>query len=340
MVTKPISYLPTDIKMKTFPNLFILLLICLLTFAGFKTDPFSLTEKSYEVRLLTGELWYQIDNKKDWSKLPKHGTILKLRDNDKIKLGPGSSIGILNDKNFLTIDKNGIWTIKQLVSSQKNTQSVAGPYLMYIFQNLTHAHKSIDEYAEGYMRKKGLISRGEGCTTPLMLTPEYDAILPENKTEFKWNNQPGTFQYTINLYTDWQEDSKPIYSQTVGGTSLIVDLNKELIEKGTTYYWCVYPKEKPNCARYSFKLAEDAELSEFKQKLKELTASLNYGTGLNAFIKAGLYEQNNFFGEAAREYRRAMQQDKGNALFIETYQLFLARNGRLEEAKKLAESVK
>jgi hypothetical protein len=322
-----IQNMDTNLFIQKYSRLWVLL--GLLLISGQLTHA-----QKLDIFLLSGDCWYQPAGQIKWKKLSNKDSTMHVTPESKIKLMVNAQLIVSQDQKTFLVNKPGVWRIGQLLAQSAKTPSLLEKYFTYLLDHLTHQHKSLDEYAEYYLRQKGLVSRGVGCTTPLMLIPEYDAALRDKSVDFKWAADPKAKSYTLAFYEDWNESTKPYWQQEVPAKTIRIDLDKALLEYGKEYFWCVYPTGQPNCARYLFKRSPPESLREFEKQLRTLNTQLKYDQAMNAFVRAGLYELNRFYGEANRQYRAALQLAPKNQLYRKSYGLFLARIGRVEEAKK------
>ena len=122
--------------------------------------------------------------------------------------------------------------------------SVLGDYFKSLWRNLRHNHETVDSYAQGYMKQKGVVSRG--CAIPLMLTPDYGAALvSDTALTFTWHRDPSVQRYTMAIYDDEDPKANTLYTTDTADTTLVFTLDKPFIEKDVTYYWSVFPAATP-----------------------------------------------------------------------------------------------
>lgn len=233
---------------------------------------------------------------------------------------------ILIDNNGYSVSlSKGEHIISEILENIKNQNSyfnIFKEYLSYIWTNLREEHKDLEKYARKYMRKRGLAIR-DGCATPLMQTPYFGASIKTDSLIFTWKQDSTSQIYTLQIY-EIPNGGKVLESFDVAGTKFILNSNK--LKKGVDYYWSVFPKNKVNCARFKFKIEKSESLLKFEEKMKELESLLTYGKAMNAFVKAEMYEQNNFISEAFEQYEIALKEEPNNPIFQEAFTLFAARN--------------
>lgn len=242
-----------------------------------------------------------------------------------IKLMGKASVILMDNKGYSVSLLEGNHNISEVIKKIKNQQSyfnIFTEYLSYIWKHLREEHKDLDKYARRYNRKKGLTIR-DGCTKPLMQTPYFGASIKTDSLTFTWNQDSTTQIYTLQIY-DVPFGGKILDSVDVVGTKY--SLNTHKLKKGIDYYWSVFPKNNLNCLRYKFQIEKSESLLKFEEKLKELESLLTYGKAMNAFVKAEMYEQNNFISEAFEQYEIALKSEPNNPIFQEAFTLFTARN--------------
>jgi hypothetical protein len=247
-----------------------------------------------------------------------------LYDSCIVTLVGKTSVILMNKKGYSISLSEGSYRISSEIKKIKsqNYFDIFKEYLSYIWKRLQEEHKDLDKYARKHERQKGLVTR-DGCTKPLMQTPYFGASIKTDSLNFTWNKDSITQIYTLQIY-DVPFGGKTLESVDVVGTKYSLNTNK--FKKGIDYYWSVFPKNKVNCARYKFQIEKSESLVQFEQKLKELETLLTYGKAMNAFVKAEMYEQNNFISEAFELYGIALKEEPNNPIFQEAFTLFKARN--------------
>ncbi len=307
--------------------------VCLLlTLVAFFPTPLI----QYEIAWIEGDFWHQPSGQVKWQKLENKTKQVAINPADKIKIGKGAQIIVTGkDGSGYLLNKAGVWRLQQLIDQpQIKSPSMVKQYLGFLMQHINHAEKSIDEYAEGYMRKKGLVNRGPGLTAPLMVSPQFESNLENETVTFLWKSKPRTTSYTFAIYDDWNANADPIFVKEVPDTTLQVSMDKALLESDRLYYWSVAPQNTTQSIRYAFKRLKNDDLKKFEEKLIALQTDLKFNKAMNAFLKAGLYEENYFYPEANRQFLNALELEPKNQLFRQSYALFLARHGQLDDAKK------
>ena len=301
----------------------------------------SQSSRAFRVFDAIGPVAYRPSAKVSWKEINGRNSNPVLYANYEVKLS-NQSILILEPAGHTPIviwGKAGIDQVRMLVQpanrpGKDEVAIVLGNYFKSLWRNLTHDHETIDSYAQGYMKQKGVISRG--CSPPLMLTPDYGAILTSDTSLFfVWKRDPSVQRYSLSLYDNYDTKANLLYSTETNDTTLLFPLNKPFIKKEKTYYWSVFPVGDPNCARYSFRLATSDTLRELQAKVATLESKLRGSVALTAFVKAALYEEKHFFSEAYQAYFQAHRLSPTNPLFSNGFALFLARRGLTEQVKSL-----
>ncbi len=297
-------------------------------------------QQSYTIAWVDGEFWYQPTGQVQWQKVENSNEKKSLNATDKVKIGKGAQVIIIaKDQSGFLLNKTGVWRVEQLIDKKEiQTPSKVQQYLGFLVKHLNHSEKSIDDYAEGYMQKRGAVTRGAIMGAPLMLSPQYGSLLAADTETFVWKSKKGTTAYTFALYDDINETENPIWQKKLTDTTLKVSLNAVLKKKDFLYYWCVSPTDVVNnVPRSVVKRAKTEDLKRIEQVLHDLQVGFQYNEAMKAFVKAALYEENQFYAEANRQFQQALKLEPQNHLFRKSYALFLARNGQLEEAKKYNE---
>ena len=296
---------------------------------------------TFRVLQASGPVAYRSSAKAPWKEIGAANPNPTLSAMDEVKL-TNQSILILEPTVRIPIviqNRPGVARVSDLLSASatggtNELASVMGDYFKNLWHNLTHKHETVDSYARGFMKTKGVVSRG--CAIPLMLTPDYGAsLVSDTSLTFTWQRDPSVQRYTMAIYDGKDPKAKTLYTTDTADTTLVFTLDKPFIEKDVTYYWSVFPAGDPNCARYTFTLVKSDALRELEAKMADIDAQLRGSVALTAFVKAALYEGNHFYSEAYRAYFQAHRLSPTNPLFRDGFALFLARRGMTEQAKAL-----
>ncbi|MEZ0609420.1 hypothetical protein ACAW74_12930 [Fibrella sp. WM1] len=287
-----------------------------------------------------GPIQYRASAREPWQVLAGPISRLKLQSTYEAKLSKDAILVLASDgATPITLrHQAGIARLADWIR-QPATDEVAramNTYFATFWQALTNAAVEVEAYASDLVGRKGRRSRGDGCTTPLMLSPDYDAaIAGDSAIRFSWKRASQTALYTLAFYDNYDEKANLLYQIDVADTTLLVVPNKPFLERGVVYYWSVFPKGTPNCARYTFTLAKTEAFRQVETEAAQLMAQLGSDAALSAFLSAALYERNHFFPEAHRAYLQAHRLSPKNTLYRDGLALFLARRGLPEQASQL-----
>ena len=287
--------------------------------------------QKYELTLVTGECFYQPTGQTKWKQLERYEKDVWLDKTSKIKVGKNTQLFMLENesKKVFLIDKSGFWKVEQF--TKQELPSVIYQYFSFLSKELTHKHKSLDEYALQYLQQKGLVSRGNICNS--YITPAHESILDSVAYVFKWHTEVQTKSYILAFYKDLDKDTESFWKREVSDTTFCVNFEELQLKSGEKYFWSVYPTGISECIRYEFRLPKLEEMKQLELNLSELKPYLTQNIAMNAFLKAGVYEQNHFYKKADNYYYIASKKEPQNSLFKESYALFLARNGNIDKAK-------
>lgn len=289
------------------------------------------------VTYVEGPAEYRPSNRVAWQPLDNRAQAITVQPQYEFRLSPKAVVVLAQPGKEPVVIRNqtgviGVGTL--LKTPPDEVSSALGGYFKYLWYNLRHHHESIESYAQGYMKRKGVVSRGEGCTPPLMLMPDYGAAIPgDSALRFSWKKEPGVTTYTLAIYDNYDDKANQLYRTDVADTTLLFTLDKPFLEKDVTYYWTVSPVGKPNCVRYTFSLPKSEVFRQLEAIIAALQQKLPADLGLAFFVQATLYEGSRFYPEAYRAYFHAYRLAPNNQLYRDGLALFLARRGMTEQAK-------
>lgn len=259
---------------------------------------------------------------KKWQNIQLESILL---DSDSLLINANSSLILIDKQGLFSTLMNGRYAIKTVLKNfeePKSQSSIANEYFSYIWEKLTEDHADMDVYAKKYMRSKGIVSKGN-FSEILMTRPMFGESIQTENVEFEWKKEAPN--YTFEIYSA-SENGKLIFSKDLAENKLELHINAIQLQKGKKYYWIVFPKGANRGLRFLFTCEKNEQLAEFNKTQEVLFKNFNFDDGLKAFILGSLYEKNNFLSEAKISYEKAIKIEPKNKLFLETYQLFIARN--------------
>lgn len=286
-----------------------------------------------------GDVSHRSATKGVWKPISMGDKPINLAPADNIRLGNRAILVMKGsgDRPIVITSQTGIVNVGTSMRAPATEQStVLGDYFKYLWYNLRHEHETVDTYAKAYMKRKGVVSRGEGCTPPLMLTPDYGAALATDSTiAFAWKRDFSASRYILSIYDNYDPNANTLYTTETADTTLNFTLNKPFIQKEVMYYWSAYPTGSPNCARFTFSLPKTETFRTIEAQAAELDRQMTADASMSAFMKAALYERNNYYSEAYRAYSDATKLAPDNALYRDGLTLFLARRGMVAQAERV-----
>jgi|GWRWMinimDraft_6_1066014.scaffolds.fasta_scaffold05500_2 hypothetical protein len=259
---------------------------------------------------------------KKWENIQLESILL---DSDSLLINANSSLILIDKQGLSNTLINGKYAINNILKNFKEPQSqssIANEYFSYIWEKLTEDHAEMDVYAKKYMRSKGIVSKGNSSDI-LMIQPLYGESIKTDNIEFEWKKDASN--YTFEIYNE-SENGKLIFSKDLAENKLKLSINAIQLQKGKKYYWTVFPKGDTRGMRFLFTCKKNEQLAEFNKIQEVLFKNFNFDEGFKAFIYGSLYEKNNFLSDAKISYEKAIKIEPKNKLFLETYQLFKARN--------------
>ncbi len=286
------------------------------------------------VTLKAGNVQYQRSPNDPWQQLSPNKPRICLDEKSRIKLSQNTEVSITGKGKSAPFRTAGIWQLLPLISKESNPPSIFDRTMDFLLAKAKKSPFSLDEYAKVNMRQKGVVSRDGECI-PIMTSPLYGTNLIGTVVKFSWNPTDKNSEYNFSIYESASQIAQPIYTLDTTGTNVEIDLADLDVVPGQDYYWSATKKGAEKCITYTFRIAEKEVNDKLAAALQELDKELPENPGLHAAVSAALYEESNFLENAKNQYEKAMQTEPKNALFKDSYGLFLARNGQVKAAEKI-----
>ncbi len=289
-------------------------------------------QNQFVVFSISGKAEYKTSGSKNWQRVKARTPLNK---GDKLKLDNGAELILLyKEYKTLKLKKKGRYKIDKLIAQVKKTKaSESTAYLKFIWKEFNKKHKNAKDYHTDYMKTKGGVDRG-GCTMPIMLSPAYGEKVFSPSITLVWDKDTAAKnnEYTVVLYQDEREDTK-LLELLVVGNSLTLSAQTFWINRGKKYFWAAYPKGIDNCARFSFELIKEIAFNNLLVEAQTMFKKSEQ-TPFDA-IKAGSWlEVNGLMQQAGKYYYKALEISKFSQEYKILYSGWLARAGKLDEAKK------
>lgn len=310
--------------MKKALTILLALLINLAAIAGGGDD------NDFVAFSVKGKVQHKAANSKTWETVSAKTAFYK---GGEVKLEKGAELVLLH-KNYktITLTQKGQHKIDKLIEeANKKPTDESTAYLQFIWKEFNKKHKNAESYHREYMQTKGGVDRS-GCSRPLMLSPAYGEKLFSPQITLTWEKDSGTNTYTVVFYQDELEDLK-LLELDVTGNSLTISAQTFWVRAGKTFYWVAYPKDKPNCARFSFSLIKE---DEFNQLLVSAQAQYDKSekTPVDAVKAGSMLEEAGLLQQAGQYYYKALEASNFAPEYKVLYSGWLARAGRFEEAQQ------
>lgn len=289
-------------------------------------------ENEFVVFSVKGKALYKTNESKDWKTVTAK---MPFNKGSKLKITEGAEVVLLyKEYKTIKINKKGTYKADKLIAkAQKAKVDESTAYLKFIWKEFNKKHKNPSDYHTAYMKTKGGVDRG-GCTMPLMLSPAYGEKIFSPSITLVWDKDTAAKdnQYTVVFFQDELEDIK-LLEMDVVGNSLSLSSQTFWFKPGKKYYWVVYAKGTPNCARYSFELIKEVAFNNLLVEAQTMFEK-SEKKPLDA-IKAGSWlEANGLMQQAGKYYYKALEISKFAEEYKILYSGWLARAGKLDEAKK------
>ncbi|OGU17645.1 MAG: hypothetical protein A2X61_02165 [Ignavibacteria bacterium GWB2_35_12] len=291
----------------------------------------------FRVLAAKGEVLIQKNGKGNWEKIYTGGQI---NANDKIKLIPGSYLGLVHAKGkTIELKKDGTYSATKLskeVAGMKSTMTGQLANLIVSEVGSTSGLLSNKDNNKS-MNQSGVVERNldsefiksnslQVSGDRILIQSPIKEHLLGNDVMFEWNKVPSENEYDFYL-TDRYDRLE--FSKTTSDSFLVVDTKQLNLEKGVYYFWRVIVKEKPEMKsdEACFMILTDSEITGINDTLKLLKEELgNEQTAISKLMYAVFFEKYNLIGEAKASYLDALKIAPDVEVYNNLYHNFLRRH--------------
>ena len=284
---------------------------------------------NYEVFYIEGDVFFSEQTRGNDEEMLTMGKLIPPGGN--IRLTEDSKVIIFGESgDLLYLETMGTYSYDSLQEIQNTDSPLLASYLEFIWEELKSKHADLETYSKDNLKDKGGVTRSS-CTPPEMVEPAYAATVTGNTIQFMWDKKSDTKYKIVILDRDY--NGNILFEDETKKDNYLFSTSQDWFTPGETYFWSVYPKDVPNCATFAFKVITDEQFIALDDEINGILSALDLGTGIEWIIKASYYEKNNLYTYANDAYKNAMNAEPGNAEFKNTYGLFLARIGKVQEAE-------
>lgn len=292
-------------------------LVMVLMLAGIVN--FTMAQPTYTFKVLANKGTNEVKTGDSWSPL-KTGASLK--DNDEIKLGENSYVGLIHSTGKpKELKTAGVHKISSLAGTMKGGASVLNKYADFILSS------NSAEAKKNRLSATGAVHRAGSMEDIIVFLPEnqhssiFNAVAIIN-WESKSGNR-GPFIVTVqNMFGD------DMIVKETPETTFTLDINDPKLVNEQHFLIQVRNKAdmKLISAQHLIKKIQTTELEKIKTLMAEFVGEMNEETALNKFIMAGFYEDNQLFIDAITSYEEAIKMAPDVETYKEAYEEFLLRN--------------
>lgn len=286
--------------------------------------------ENYIFRVLAsnGDVKVKTNNRGQWEKL-KTGS--RLFENDKIKIGSNSHLGLVHKSGrALQVSAPREYTVSDLAGKLSKSSTVTGRFTQFILDEMQESDNLMasDNYnmdVTGSVERstEGLPFMSSGYSFRVNTPRKINYVDP--KASFTWFNAANDGKYKF-IITD--RFDRPIYTAEVSDTVYNVDLDKIKLDKDVYYFWHVVDaadeskKSEDGC----FLLYSDNEVKAVKDSLNLLKEELgDVDNPVSKVMLGYFYETKDMIPQAMDSYKEAVELSGGTADYKQIYDKFLRR---------------
>lgn len=254
---------------------------------------------------------------------------IKLSSKSNLIIVKNGFVGLLHKSGkTIEIKKDGKYSVADLESKFANTNiSTSKKYTDFVINELTKQDKDINENYKKYMNSTASVERGKKEKIELFL-PKSSSSKPNIiflKTYFDLNWTPviNANQYTVQIFNLNDEE---IYSKETADTNLTIDLSNINTDFSKVLFLKVSPKGETNPKNIEQRKIQFSINNAFQSEL----SLLNEETGLNYYLKAKFFQENNIFEDAIFNYKKAITLSPDITEYKEAYNQYLFSVGLIE----------
>ena len=279
----------------------------------------AIAQQPYTFKVLANKGTNEVKTGETWAPLR---TGASLKENDEIKLGENSYVGLIHASGKPTeLKKAGPYKIKDLAGQVKGGASVLNKYADFILSS------NSAEAKKNRLSATGAVHRAGSMEDIIVYLPEnqYSSIY-NTVAIINWESKSGNkgpFVVTVqNMFGD------DMIVKETPAANFTLDLNDPKLANEQHFLVQVRNKSdnKLLSAQHLIKKIQAVEQIKIKTLLAEFVGEMNEETALNKFILAGFFENNQLFIDAITAYEDAIKMAPDVETYKEAYEEFLLRN--------------
>ncbi len=272
---------------------------------------------------------------------------LKIRNDQILKVEPNTYLSLATtDNRVLEVTKEGSYSVRDLLAKVPSRQDLNTSYVAFVVSELT---KGSEEQVAAknrfqHMNKTGAVKRSytNKPTTKAEKDYKFGFLLEYIETkeghtlfgnilELDWKVEQPKGADTITNYEVeiLSRDETSLFSQTVNGTELSIDLSFLDLAGKEDIICRVIPLNKAGEFWSKQKDSFDIAIKLLDEKTKNEIASklIPSRSAMEKLVEAKFFEDKELFLDAMHAYKEAMRLDT-NPLYEELYYRFLLRNSK------------
>lgn len=293
--------------------------------------------QEFKILAAKGQILVQKDGKGNWNKIFTGG---RINTNDKIKLMPGSYLGLVHSKGrTIELKKDGIYLAAKLSKDVSGLKSTMTGHLANLIANEVGSSSDLlsNRDSNKSMNQSGSVERNLGSdfnnpnlsqstTNKILIKSPIKEHLLDMDVVFEWKKLGTENEYEFYL-TDRFDRLE--FSKATTDSFITVNTKQLKLEKGVYYFWRVVVKGKPELKsdEACFMILTDAEITGLNDTLKLLKDEL--GDEQNAtshLMYAVFFEKYNLIGEAKTSYLEALKIAPDVDVYNSLYSNFIKRH--------------
>ncbi len=220
----------------------------------------------------------------------------------------------------VVISKKGTYALSSFKDSCSHDESFSTAYFHYVWEEFSHAHKSVEDDRHHYMKNYGAAVRGNCVHT----VENRLNVINYYKGSFylKWDGKDAALA-TLEVY----DGDKKVASIVPGRDGYSLDSIASKISGYGQFYWSIKPKGQNECARRELNLVQGKAFDVLSIGLTSTAAAVTRDKAEQYFMLAFMYEERHYFANAWQYYKKAVASDPGQAKYKATLSSFETQYG-------------
>lgn len=259
----------------------------------------------------------------------------KLANSHQVKVSPRSYLSLVHSSGgTVQISKAGVYNVANLEKKlDERRKSLSSRYATYIISELTKkGNENINTNRYKYMNVTGSVNRATFNAFSVYLPDRSNFYNP--KVTITWQTLVNTQNYILKITDRFEE--KILYTKTLTDTSAVVDFSQGKLKGELDFLVFIESKERGiKSDKYGLFRLDEEDAPKFTKAYNAFKAN-NKETG-NAAIKlaeAFFFEDKEFYTDALRCYKAAVEMSNSADAYVTALQQFLVRRNMGQTPKE------